>query len=110
MTVSEVRDVALAMEGVEEGTSYGTPAFRTVGLLFVRYRPELNSIVVAMNVQEREVAIQVNPNNYYLTDHYLDYEWVLVRLSAISKTALRKLLMHAKTFAESQKRQRRKSR
>jgi hypothetical protein len=110
MTFTEVREAALAMEGVEEGTSYGTPAFRTGGRLFVRYRPELNSIVVAMDVEEREAAIQANPKTYYLVDHYLDYEWVLVRLSAIGKTALRKLLVKAKTFAESQKRRKRKSR
>jgi hypothetical protein len=33
-----VRGVALALPGVEEGTSYGTPAFRVRGKFFVLVR------------------------------------------------------------------------
>ena len=110
MTFSDVRRTALAMDGVEEGTSYGTPAFKAGGALFVRYRPDLNSIVVAMDIEEREAAIQDDPETYYVTDHYLNYPWILVRLPAISKTALHDLLMNAKKFAEAKNRRKKKSR
>src|SRR4051812_18693975 len=88
LTYSEVSQIALVMNDVEESTSYGTPAFKTNGILFVRYRPELDSIVVAMDFEERDAAIEENSETYYLTDHYVNYPWVLVRLPSIKKTAL----------------------
>lgn len=94
----------MAMEDVEESTSYGTPAFKTNGTLFVRYRPELDSIVVAMDFDERESAIAEDPETYYLTDHYQNYPWVLIRLSSIKKTAIHDLLFNAKKFAETKRR------
>ena len=103
MTFLEVSEIALAMKNVEAGTSYGTPAFKTMGILFVRYRPELDSIVVAMDPGEREGAIAEDPETYYLLDHYRNHPWVLVRLPAIKKPALRDLLLNAKKFAESKK-------
>ena len=103
MKFSEVRNIALALSNVEETTSYGTPAFRTNGILFVRYRPELDSIVVAMDFEERKDAIAEDPETYYLSDHYLNYPWVLVRLSSIKKTALGDLLFGAKVFVEMNK-------
>lgn len=103
MTFSDVRQIAVEMKDIEECTSYGTPAFKTNGALFVRYRPELDSIVVAIGFDDRESAIEEDPETYYITDHYLNYTWVLVRLERIKKSALRDLLRHAKLFADSNK-------
>lgn len=107
MKFADVRLIALGLKDIEEGTSYGTPAFKTNGTLFVRYRPELDSIAVLMDFDDREAAIEEDPETYYLTDHYLNYSWVLVRLSSIKKTALRDLLANAKKFAETGSRPRR---
>ena len=104
MKFSDVRKIALAIESVEEGTSYGTPAFKTNGTLFVRFRPELESIVVAMDMEERDAAIEEEPETYYLTDHYLNHPWILVRLKSVNETALKDLLRNAKKFAEKKSR------
>ncbi len=32
----KVRQIALALDGVEEGSSYGTPGFKVKGVLFLR--------------------------------------------------------------------------
>ena len=42
----EVRRIALALDNVEEGTSYGTPAFKVRGELFVRMHQDGESLVV----------------------------------------------------------------
>jgi hypothetical protein len=103
MKFSEVRKIAFSIDAVEEGTSYGTPAFKTSGILFVRYRPDLESIVVAMDFDERDAAIEDEPGTYYLTDHYLNYPWILVRLESINKSVLSDLLKNAKKFAEKKR-------
>jgi hypothetical protein len=49
MTFAAVRKMALALEGVEEALSYGTPAFKVRGTMMARLRPELNALVVPMS-------------------------------------------------------------
>ena len=36
--------------------------------------------------------METDPDVYYITDHYLNYPWVLVRLSRVHPDALRDLL------------------
>jgi hypothetical protein len=89
------RDAALALPGVEEGTSYGTPAFRVRDKLFARFHQDGESLVVRASFDAREVLIQGNPKCFYVTDHYRAHPWVLVKLSAVSRTALREVLEQA---------------
>ena len=94
-----VRRIALLLPHVEEGTSYGTPALKVKKKLFVRLRPEIDSIVLKMPFDQRAELMAADPETYYITDHYLEYEWVLVRLSMISEDALRDLLKAAHRMA-----------
>jgi hypothetical protein len=56
-------------------------------------------LVVATTFEEREEMMQADPETYYITDHYLKYPWVLVRLSRVSPEALRDLLNRALRLA-----------
>ena len=40
VTFETVRQMALSLDNVEEGTSYGTPAFKVGGVLFARLRED----------------------------------------------------------------------
>jgi hypothetical protein len=104
ITFNTVRKIALALDDVEEGSSYGTPAFKLAGVLFLRLRPELDSLVVRASFNERKALIAEDPETYYITDHYLNYEWVLVRLSAVRLDALKDLIEQAWKSAASHKR------
>jgi hypothetical protein len=104
VTFDEVRRMALSLDGVEEGTSYGTPAFKVRGALFVRLREDGDSLVVRMTGDQREELIEADPDTYYVTDHYLNYPWILVRLSRVHPDAMRDLLHQAWLLAESKKR------
>jgi hypothetical protein len=103
VTFEAVREFALSLENVEEGTSYGTPAFHAGGALFVRLRPELDSLVVRTTFEDREAMMAADPDTYYITDHYLSYECVLVRLSRVHPDALRDLLRGSRRLAISSK-------
>ncbi|MGA2740473.1 MAG: MmcQ/YjbR family DNA-binding protein [Bryobacteraceae bacterium] len=91
----DVRKIALSFANVEEGTSYGTAAFKVRGKLFVRLREDGDSLVVGTTFEEREEMIAAEPETYYITDHYLKYPWILVRLSRVHADALRDLLGRA---------------
>jgi hypothetical protein len=43
--------------------------------------------------------IAADPATYYITDHYLNYEWVLVRLDQVHPDAMRDLLRMARRAA-----------
>ena len=95
MTFEAVRPIALALDNVEEGTSYGTPAFKVRGALFARLKEDGDTLVVRMDMDQRQELIDADPGTYYLTDHYLNYPWILVRLSRVHPDALRDLLRGA---------------
>ena len=92
VTFETVRQIALALPGVEEGTSYGTEAFKVGKKLFIRLHQSEPAIVVGMDESERAMRMKSEPETFYITDHYRDYPWVLVRLSSISRDDLRDLL------------------
>jgi hypothetical protein len=100
----EVRRIALALGNVEEGMSYGTPAFKVGGELFVRMHQDGESLVVRTDFEQREELMASDPETYYITDHYLNYEWILIRLSRVHPDALRDLIRMAWRLASTSKR------
>jgi hypothetical protein len=102
MTFDDVRKIALALEHVEESTSYGTPAFKVRGKLVARLREDGETLVVGMDFDQREELLAAEPDTYYLTDHYRNYPWILVRLPRVHPDALRDLLRGAERLASVQ--------
>ena len=92
VTWDTVRDLALAFPESTESTSYGTPAFKVRGKLFVRLHDSGHSVVVRIELAERAMRMQADPKAFYITDHYVPYPWMLVRLSAVRRDDLADLL------------------
>ena len=91
-TWETVRKLALALPGAEESTSYGTPAFKVRGKLFVRLHQSGEALVVGMDENDRALRMKADPETFFITDHYLAYPWILVRLSSVQEDDLRELL------------------
>ncbi len=103
MRFDGVRKIALAIDGVEESTSYGTPAFKIRKKLVARIWEDLETLVVRTTFEERAELMASDPARYFITDHYLKYPWVLVRLPKADVAALRDLLRAAVKLANSGK-------
>jgi hypothetical protein len=88
-----VREIAQTLPGAEESTSYGTPAFKVKGKLFARLHQDGESLVVGVDFDEREEMMNAGPEKFYITDHYLNYPWMLVRMSKVRADELRDLLI-----------------
>jgi hypothetical protein len=95
MTFDAVRRIALALPGVEEGTAYGTPAFRIRGKFLARLREDGESLAIKCGFDERDLRLQADPRTFFVTDHYRGYPTVLVRLSAVSTATLGEVLEQA---------------
>jgi hypothetical protein len=98
VTFETVREIALALPAVEEGTSYGTPAFRVKGKFFARLWEDGETLVVKAGFDAREILLQANPETFYTTDHYAGYPSVLVRLSSVGREELANVLEQAWRF------------
>jgi hypothetical protein len=92
---NRVRRIALTLPGVEEGTSYGTPAFRVAGKLFTRLHDNLDSLVIRIDEADRRMRMEADPKAFYITDHYAPYPWMLVRLAHVEDSDLAELLEEA---------------
>ena len=104
VTFAAVRKIALSLDNVEEGTSYGTPGFRVGGVLFLRFHQDGESLVVRTDFEQREELLAADPASYYITDHYVSYEWILVRAACVHAGVLRDLIRWAHKSAAAEKR------
>lgn len=106
VTFDTVRQISLSLDHAEEGMSYGTPAFKVRGVLFVRLHQDFDStvIVVRTDFEQREELLALDGDTYFITDHYRNYPWVLTRLSRVHPDALRDLLRMAHRLATASKR------
>jgi hypothetical protein len=88
VTFETVRELALAFPGVEDGTSYGTPALKVKGKLLARLREDGDSVVFRVEFDHREILMRAKPDTFYITDHYRAYPAVLLRLSRATRSEL----------------------
>ncbi len=86
---ARVRDAAAGLPSVEQGTSYGTPALKVRGRMFVRLKEDGETLVAMCPLDEKEMLIAADPQVYFETDHYKGWPAVLVRLKKVSARKLR---------------------
>ena len=105
MTTSPFDKVLAAADGlpdVSEGTSYGSPALMVRGKMFAcvptNRSAEPNSLVVRLQIVDRDWLIASRPDRYYLKPHYVGYDCVLVRLAKVNRKDLRELLEISREF------------
>ena len=102
-----VRMIGLALPGVAESTAYGSPALMVHRKLLAcvpsHRSAEPGSLVVRVGFDDRAELLAVNPDVYHVTDHYLGYNAVMVRLSRVTPDVLRDLLGMAHKFVTTRR-------
>jgi hypothetical protein len=105
ITFDVVREIGLALPDVVEATTYGAPALKVRGRLLtcpaIHTSAEPHSLVVCVDFAARDELIEAEPGTYYLTDHYVNYPTVLVRLSRVGRDALKDLLRMSWQFVSA---------
>jgi hypothetical protein len=86
---------ALTLPEVEESTSYGTPALKVRNTLMTRLKEDQTTVVVRSSWENREKLLVIHPEAFFVTDHYRNHPWVLLRLETASLAMLRPVLEHA---------------
>jgi hypothetical protein len=69
----------LKLPHVEETTSWGEPALKAHGKLWVWWSPNEDAIVFKVPLEEREILVEAEPDTFFFTPHYKNYPMVLMR-------------------------------
>jgi hypothetical protein len=106
VTFDTVRNIGLALPGVEESAAYGSPVLKVHGKILAGIpvnRPEVEpgSVMVCVDIDDRAELLAADPDVYYVTDHYVSGNAVLVRMSRVNPDVLRDLLGMAHKFVTS---------
>jgi hypothetical protein len=95
VTYETVREIALALPGVDEGPCYVTPGLRVRGKLIARLWEDGETLVLKVGFDAREMLMAANPETFYITDHYVGYPYVLVRLPRVRREQIEPLIEEA---------------
>jgi len=91
--LKRVRAIALALPGVTEGPCFGTSAFYVAKKLLARMKEDGETL--AIRTEEREKWMKANPATFFITDHYLNYPMMLIRLATVEQKVLEALMLTA---------------
>jgi hypothetical protein len=88
-----LRQTLMPLPGISEKPCYGTPGFYVGKKMFARMKEDGETLVVQSF--ERELWMDKDPDTFFITDHYLNYDYVLVNLLRVSTGDLVSLLFTA---------------
>jgi len=109
-----VRKIGITLPGVEASTAWGAPALKVGGKLMAcvptHRSAEPDSLLVRVGFEDRAELLAAAPDVYYVTDHYVGYTAVLVRMSRVAPDVLPDLLGMAHKFVAAPAARRKASR
>ncbi|KFC62882.1 hypothetical protein FF80_03453 [Devosia sp. LC5] len=75
------------LPGITRSTSLGTPALKVRDKSFVRLK-DATTLVLLCPAEQKALLMEISPQIYFETDHYIGYPAVLIRLDAIADEEL----------------------
>ena len=93
---------ARGLPGLVRATSYGTPSLKVRDKSFVRLK-DAGTLVLLCPAEQKTLLMEISPEIYFETDHYVGYPAVLIRLDAISDEELSLRLEDAWRFKAPKK-------
>ncbi|MDN5285794.1 MAG: hypothetical protein JWR38_2068 [Mucilaginibacter sp.] len=88
-----MRSALLPLPGIIERMHVDDPAFYVNKKIFANVK--LKDQLLAIHTPEREKWMATDPDTFFITNHYLNYKYMLVRLETVSPDDLKKLLITA---------------
>jgi hypothetical protein len=95
VTINTARKIALSLPGVEERICHGTPAFYVRRKLIFRLREDEETLAIAYPKAQRAGLIESRPDVFSVTEHYENYDYVLLDLLAAKEELLHEMIVGA---------------
>ena len=84
--------LAMQLPEVESGTTYGSPAVCVRGAFIARLLPDKRSIVVKVDMAQRDALCAAKPQTFLVTPEFRNYSMVVVNLATVERVDLVQLL------------------
>ena len=88
-----IRRAIAELPGVTEKLCFDTPAWYVNKKIFARMKE--GGETLAIHTTERDVWMEKDSKTFFITDHYLNYSYMLINLATVSPEDLKKLLFAA---------------
>jgi hypothetical protein len=93
LSKAEARRIILAIPGTEERLWFHQPAVFLHDRFLAKTHHKEDAVTLQVGSMEmRDMMLEAEPKLFYITDHYRKFPFVLIRLSALSKTVLKEIL------------------
>jgi hypothetical protein len=90
----EARKIMLAIPGTDERLWFNQPSvFVHDRFLSKTHHKEDAAVLQVGSMEMRDMMLEAEPKLFYITDHYRKFPFVLIRLSALTKTVLKEMLV-----------------
>jgi hypothetical protein len=94
LTKAEARKIMLAIPGTDERLWFNQPSVFIHDRFLAKTHHKESAVTLQVGSMEmRDMMLEAEPELFYITDHYRKFPFVLVRLSALTKTALKEMLV-----------------
>ena len=94
ITKAEARKVMLAIAGPDERPWVNQPSVFIQDRFLAKTHHKEDAVTLQVGSMEmRDMMLEAEPKLFYITDHYRKFPFVLVRLSVLTKTVLKDMLL-----------------
>lgn len=83
MTYGELVELALTLDEVEEGTSYGEHSIKRGKKFMFWFNPKVAAVAMKLDWETHDEVLSDFPEIFFKTPHYEGYPAVLVRLEPL---------------------------
>ena len=94
LSKAEARKVILSIPGTDERLWFNQPSVFIHDRFLAKTHHKESAVTLQVGSMEmRDMMLEAEPELFYITDHYRKFPFVLVRLSALTKTVLKEMLV-----------------
>ena len=89
LSKAEARKVILSIPGTDERLWFNQPSVFIHDRFLAKTHHKEDAVTLQVGSMEmRDMMLEAEPEMFYITDHYRKFPFVLVRLSALTRTVL----------------------
>jgi hypothetical protein len=94
LTKAEARKVMLAIPGTDERLWFNQPSVFLHDRFLAKTHHKEDAVTLQVGSMEmRDMMLEAEPKLFYITDHYRSFPYVLARLAALDRKALKDMLV-----------------
>jgi len=93
MTRAEARKIMLAIPGTDERLWFNKPSVFIHDRFLSKVHDKEDAVAMQVGSMEmRDMMLEAEPKLFYITEHYRNFPFVLIRLSALTRSVLKEIL------------------